>query len=146
MTQDELDQAIADFHKADTIQTQATELRDAAREKILQAKEEGLCEVGKVKNSDGSLTVSITQPMKKGQPPRFDEDRTEDFYRYIEDIQPDLLPKVFKVHHTLDLEKLFDLMKGGMVRVGKQAFIDTLSEYMLPATDDEPMSPRVSVA
>lgn len=144
MTKDELDQAIRDFHKADSIEKQAKDLREHARLNILIAREEGLCKAGTVQTSDGTMKVTITVPMKKGLPARFDDSRVEDFYRFVEDTMPALTEQAFQTQHTLDFEKLCDLIKVAPETDTRLTLIDTLGSYMLPATDDEAMSPRVA--
>lgn len=147
MTYEDFESAIRDFNKADVIEKGAKELRDGARAKILTYLDENkaLPSAGSGKQEftlkDG-MGVKITVPVKEGLPSRFDTERTEEFYRLVEDaLSSDLVREVFKQNPEFLPERWMAVIKRHPDRASHMASM--LLPYVLPATEPEPMSPRV---
>ena len=108
ITEATFEEAVRDFHKADALEKQAKQLRDAAR-KILIAYEsqEGSpfvpaedSESGKTvecKTGNG-LTARITHPTSAALPSRFDTTRTQEAYDLFLDADPIVSAHLFRLN------------------------------------------------
>ncbi len=133
-----LDEAIIKFHKADEIEKSAKDMRAVARETIIGALEAGTIEAGVIEAQGKKIQVSV--PMKKGKETSFDQSKAEKFHGLVEDTYPVLLPAIDEVTtYKVNLEVLLALMKSG----ASPQLIATVETYLTPATDDEPMAPRL---
>lgn len=147
-TRAEFDKAVENFHRADSIEKTAEALRAEARKTILaywQVNMDEFAPEGEGKTfSTGPGGVSITVPTKKGIPAHFDETRTEECIAALEDVGLG--------------EAVDELFIRRPVFAGPERVVETarahpewakpiagvLLKYTVPATPDEPMSPRVS--
>ncbi len=138
-----LDEAIIKFHKADEIEKSAKDMRAAARQTIIGALEAGAIQPGIIVSST-EKKVQVTVPMKKGKETSFDQSKAENFFQLVEDAYPALVPAIDEVTtYTVNLEVLLALMKHLEAGEEKTNLIGTVHNYLIPATDDEPMAPRL---
>ena len=141
VTQTAVDEAVVKFHKADELEKSAKELRNTCRATILAALDQGVIKVGMIEA--GGKKVSVVVPMSKAKPISFDQDKAEEFHIYIEDAYPMLLPATEAVTtYKVNLEVLLTLMKT--VEGAKDMLIaKVVEDYLIPATESEPMTPRL---
>jgi len=147
--------ALADFHRADSIEKTAKKLRETARETILDFWRLHMDEAiptgddGKtmfLAAEDASIPgVTITVPVKKGLPSRFDDDRTEEAFRELEDLDPVSADALFETYKRfIGPEAVIKLAKNRPLVA--RVIAGVLMKYALPATGDEAMAPRVAAA
>jgi hypothetical protein len=153
-TKEAFEKAIADFHRADTIEKQAGELREAARATILDywsvnmdeftVVGEGKTMVKRINGGEKTPGVSITVPTKKGQPSRFDDSKTDDAYAELLDYDSTSAEAIFPhgPRKFAGPEAVVAYSKDNPTYARMVAGV--LMKYALPATADEPMTPRVS--
>ena len=90
----------------------------------------------------GGKKVSVVIPMSKAKPTSFDQDKAEELRNYLEDAYPALMPATLALTtYTVNLEVLLALLKD--VTVGKEALLAKVETYLIPATESEPMTPRL---
>lgn len=141
MTQ--FNEAIVNFHRADTMEKKAKEIRTVARAVIVAELQAGTIKTGK--HTYGEHTIEITQPMRKGQPATFDQTKADDFKVFCEDTYRSLLP-AFKdtVTTTVNIEVLFALLKA--VDADKTGLLAKVETFIIPASEDIEMEPRVKAS
>ncbi len=140
ITKLEIDEAIVKFHKADELEKSAKELRDKSRAIILKALDTGLIKAGDIEAN--GKKVSVVVPMSKAKDISFNQDKAEELRGYLEDAYPALLPATEeKTTYTVNLEVLLALMKS--VEGGKDLLIAKVEDCLIPATESEPMTPRL---
>lgn len=157
-THEAFEKAVADFHRADTIEKQAGDLREAARATILDYWRmnmdtftpvgEGKTMQRRINEEPKSPGVAITVPVKKGQPSRFDDTKTDEAFDALEDIDPVSANALFPTFRRFaGPEKVVEWGRecadAGRPDIAR-AIAGVLMKFALPATADEPQSPRVS--
>lgn len=143
LSQEELDEAIIQFHKADELKKTADKMREASRNTILLALEEGLCLAGDI--SAGGKKVQITVPMSKAKPSEFNQAKATEFHEFVEDAYPLLLPAFTKeVTYTVSFEVLVALLKA--VDGDKDALLSRVETFITPAVESKPLEPRLKAS
>jgi hypothetical protein len=147
-TKVEFDKAVEDFHRAAGIEKTAEKLRAAARQVILDYWAVNMDEFSPEGEDGKTMTtgkggVSITVPVKKGLPARFDDERTDECFRILEDIDPKAAEALFPAFRRFaGPQSVIDYCKHKPWSAKTIAGI--LLPYTLPATQDESMTPRVT--
>lgn len=149
ITREEFDKAVADFHRADSIEKSAGDLRESARAIILDYWRVNMDEFTPVGEdgktmSTGPGGVSITVPTKKGVPAHFDEGREEECIADLNDLG------LGAAADELFIRKPVFAGPSRVISLGKEhpewaaSLASALMKYTVPATPDEPQTPRVS--
>lgn len=147
--------AVEDFHQADSIEKKAAALRKSARQIILDWYEEHPEDFDRAKDGEKTFIgrvgappgdghgVSITFPVKKGLPARFDDSRVNEAHDYAQEIDTRIASELFiQTYEFVGPERVIDFCHRFPGYATKVASL--LIPFTLPAIDDEQGSPRVA--
>lgn len=155
-TRAEFEAACVDQRKAKTIEAAAKTMKEKARLVILAYARDYPDEFGIAPDSESGKTivytptivgvkqVRVTHPEKAALPARFDDERTEEAVRVLDDVGGGAVDALFeKSYKFRGPEAVVEFAQHNPNYAGTVASI--LLPFTLPAKDAEAMSPRVEV-
>lgn len=146
VTREQFDKAVDDFRRADAIEKSAEQLRRDARATVLDFWRVNMDEFQP--EGDGKTFVlggvSVTVPVKKGAPARFDAARAEECVQALDEVGLGEAVSELFIHRPefIGPEAVIELARKRPEWA--KTIAGVLLKFTLPATPDESMTPRVS--